>query len=448
METQTNLPNKETLGFFSKNRTLLKGFFISFLILALLIPTFFVSQLIDERKQRNEEVKHEIANQWSTEQTLTGPMLVIPFQQNEKGSDGKVSLVKRKAYFLPEELTINGNLIPDFRARSSIFKLLVYTANLNISGKYSPLQLQKLNISKENLLMNEAFISFGLSDYTGIQEQMKINWNGKEYDFNAGINSADYIDKGLHTPIALTLDDIDKEHSFSMKLVLRGSEQIQFVPIGKSTTVSVNANWAYPDFRGKTLPERIIKDGKFAATWKAFDLNREFPQQWKEGEKIEFAQSAFGVNLLQPLDNYGKSTRTIKYAILVIMLTFVVYFFIEVLQKKNVHAVQYVLIGFALCLFYTLLLSISEYTSYTIAYIVSALATILLISLYTRSVFANNKTAVVFGSFLSLLYIFIFVLIQLQDGALLAGSIGLFIILATIMYFSRRIDWYGNPDVR
>ncbi|HOZ50353.1 MAG TPA: cell envelope integrity protein CreD [Chitinophagaceae bacterium] len=444
MNPESHSEKQEPLSILARNRNLIKGFFISFLILALLIPTYFIGNIIDERKQRNEDVKKEIASQWSTDQTISGPVLVIPYLIHNKASDGKISTIKQFAYFLPDELIINGNLLPDFRARSSIFKLLVYTANLSVSGKFSPLAIFKLNILQENLLLNEAFLTFGLSDYTGIQEKMKINWDGKEYDFNAGINSADYIEKGLHTPIQLSVDDLNKDKKFSMKMMLRGSEQIQFIPLGKSTTVSVDAAWPHPDFKGKTLPERVIKDGKFAAIWKAFDLNREFPQQWKSGAKINFQSSAFGVKMLQPLDNYGKATRTIKYAILVIMLTFVVYFFIEVMQKKQVHAVQYVLIGFALCLFYTLMLSISEYTSYSTAYLISAVATVLLISVYTRSVFSSNKTAGIFGGFLSLLYVFIFVLIQLQDGALLAGSIGLFIILAAIMYFSRKIDWHGK----
>jgi inner membrane protein len=441
MDTQPEFPQQET-SIFQRNKNLIKGFMISFLILALLIPTFFISQLIQERQHRNEEVKREIASQWSTSQTLTGPILVIPFLQVEKNSDNKLISVKRYSYFLPEELKINGMLLQDSRARSTIFKLIVYTANLTISGTYNPLKLSKLNIPSENLLLNEAFIAYGLSDYTGIQEQMKINWDGKQFDFNAGSNQVDFLTKGLHTPMPLSPEDVNKSHIFEMKITLRGSEEIDFTPVGKSTQVTLTSKWPHPDFKGKTLPEKSISDSGFTANWKAFDLNREFPQEWKEGNEVEINNSNFGVNLIQPLDNYAKTSRTIKYAILVIMLTFVIYFFIEVLQKKNVHTVQYVLIGFSLCIFYTLLLSISEYTSFVSSYSISALATILLISLYTKSVFSSFKTASIFGGFLTLLYLFIFILIQLQDGALLAGSIGLFLILAAIMYFSRKIEWY------
>lgn len=442
METQQSTP--ENPGFFQKNRNLIKGFMISFLILALLIPTFFITQLIRERQERNEEVKREIASQWSNAQTISGPVLVVPYLQTEKSTDDKFITVKHNAYFLPEDLKIEGDLGHDFRARSSIFKLIVYTAHLQISGNFSPLKLSKLNLSPENMLLNEAFISFGLSDYTGIQEQMKIKWDSTELDFSAGANQTTIFDKALYTPLALTSDAISKSHNFSMRVSLRGSESIHFIPVGKSTTVSLSSKWPNPDFQGRTLPEKSIKDSGFHATWKAFDLNRDFPQQWKESSEVNLLASKFGVNLLQPLDNYGKTSRTIKYAILLIMLTFVVYFFIEVLQKRSVHAVQYVLIGFALCIFYTLLLSISEYTSYTMAYLMAAGSTILLITLYTKSVFGSFKTAGIFGAFLSLLYVFIFILIQLQDGALLAGSIGLFLILAAIMYFSRKIDWYGK----
>jgi len=432
----------ENLTFFQRNKNLIKGFLISFLILALLIPTFFVSELIRERQNRNAEVKQEIALQWGNAQTLTGPILAVPYWQLEKDADNKPVTVKRLAYFLPEQIKVSGKLLPEFRERSTIFKLIVYTAQLSVEGTFNPLALAKLGIPAESMVPSEAFLLYGLSDYTGIQQQMKIVWDGQSYEYNAGTNQASCLSKGLHTPLPLQVADLSKAHSFSMNILLRGSEDIHFTPLGKSTEVNLSSTWPHPSFTGKTLPQHDISTQGFTAQWKAFDLNREFAQQWKSETEVNFEESTFGVSLLQPLDNYGKTSRTVKYAILVIMLTFVLYFFIEVLQKKSVHAVQYVLIGFALVIFYTLLLSISEYTSFVNAYLLSAGATISLISAYTRSVFGSMKTAALFGSFLTALYVFIFTLIQLQDGALLAGSIGLFLILAAIMYFSRKIEWY------
>ncbi|HAD33195.1 MAG TPA: hypothetical protein DCF44_01615, partial [Chitinophagaceae bacterium] len=151
------LPEHPSGNIFNRNRSLLKGFMISFLILMLLIPTYFIGQLIRERQNRNEEVKREIATQWSGSQNLNGPILVIPYLQIEKTSDQKLISVKRYAYFLPDELKINGRMDHDFRSRSSIFKLIVYTAQLQIIGKFSPLSLSKLNLLHENLLPNEAY---------------------------------------------------------------------------------------------------------------------------------------------------------------------------------------------------------------------------------------------------------------------------------------------------
>ena len=185
----------------------------------------------------------------------------------------------------------------------------------------------------------------------------------------------------------------------------------------------------------------------FVANWKVLHFNREFPQAWIDTE-IDISNSAFGINLLQPNDAYGKSLRAVKYAILFISLTFCLYFFLELFQKRSVHSMQYVLVGLALCIFYTLLLSLSEYIDFNFAYLVAATATVLLIALYTKSIFEKWSIGMFFGIFLGLLYAFIFVLIQLQDGALLFGSIGLFVLLAVVMYYSRRIDWNSSRTVK
>jgi inner membrane protein len=157
---------------------------------------------------------------------------------------------------------------------------------------------------------------------------------------------------------------------------------------------------------------------------------------------------AFGVTMVQPADQYAKTNRSVKYAILFVGLTFAMFFIIELMQKKNVHPVQYVLIGLALIIFYTLLLSISEFTGFNIAYAIAGSATVILIGIYAGSLFASIKTSLVLSTFIGLLYGFIYVLIQLEDTALLAGSIGLFGLLAIAMYFSKRINWYGSNSTQ
>lgn len=272
-----------------------------------------------------------------------------------------------------------------------------------------------------------------------INNSLGVSYNGNNNRlYPSDESNMERNSKALTVNIPFDASTIAQNHSFDMQLYLRGREKIFFTPLGMNTIVKMKSNWKDRDFTGNYLPDSsIVKQDGFEAEWKVY---RSVPPQQKTVLN-NLDKSKFGVNLIQPLENYGKTQRSIKYAILVIMLTFVVYFFIEVLQKKSIHAIQYMLIGFALCIFYTLLLSISEYVEFVQAYLIAALATILLIILYTKIVFQSMKTASIFAGFLSMLYAFIFVLIQLQDGALLAGSVGLFLILSGIMYFSRKIEW-------
>ena len=147
------------------------------------------------------------------------------------------------------------------------------------------------------------------------------------------------------------------------------------------------------------------------------------------------------------MDNYHQAMRAVKYAILFIALTFMIFFFVEVLNRRRIHPFQYILVGLALCLFYTLLVSISEHIPFNAAYAVSTTATLILITLYVWAIFANRNLTALVGGTLFILYGFIFILLQLEDYALLMGSIGLFVVLAIIMYYSRKIDWYNVNNV-
>jgi inner membrane protein len=170
-------------------------------------------------------------------------------------------------------------------------------------------------------------------------------------------------------------------------------------------------------------------------------LNRNYPQSWRN-TAYTIKESYFGVDLIVPVDHYLKSMRSAKYAILIISLTFIVYFFIELLGKIRVHPFQYILVGLAICIFYSLLLSFSEHMNFDGAYILSGLLVISAISLYSRSIFKKPMPSILLSLILILIYGFIYVIIQLQDYALLVGSIGLFLVLVTIMYLSQKVKWY------
>jgi inner membrane protein len=431
----TQIPN-----FWQRNRVTFKGILVGILILILLIPTAFIHGLIIERKGRQAEVAAEVSSKWAGSQTISGPFVIIPYQEEVKDNNGKIVLVRHLAYFLPEQLNINGNILPEIRSRS-IYKVVLYKTALKVQGNFAASYFSDLGISPDKFLFKEAQLCFGLTDNRGIDDQLTINWNGSERSFNAGVPKNALVNSGVSVPISISPADSSKPLSFNIELQLRGSAYLFFTPLGKQTQVHLTSPWTNPSFDGNFLPSgKQITDKGFTADWKILHFNREFPQAWVDTE-ININSSSFGLNLLQPNDAYGKTLRAVKYAILFISLTFCLYFFIELFQKRTVHPMQYILVGLALCIFYTLLLSVSEYLDFNLSYIIAATATVLLITFYTKSLFLKWNIALLFGLFLGLLYTFIFILIQLQDGALLFGSIGLFVLLATVMYYSRKIDW-------
>jgi inner membrane protein len=446
-------------NFMTRNRITLLAILVGILSLVLLIPAAFIQDLVRERKGRRQEVQEEVSSKWSGEQTVTGPVIAVPFVEREVDTDDpkKIRLLQRTAFFLPERLGITAHVNPQTRNRS-IFQVTVYDSEISMEGSFAPLDFAAMHIPPSDIRFDQAAVFFGLSDFRGIEEQVAMTWDGKNLNFNAGLPGDAPIPSGLQS--ALTLDPAlaSKPVSFHMTLKLRGSDRLFFTPVGKTTEVHMNSTWADPSFDGNFLPvTKDVSEKGFKADWKVLHVNRNFPQSWKDGDLKNVKDddvrtinanpilaSAFGTRLLVSGDGYARTERSVKYALLFIMLTFTLYFFIELFQKKRVHPLQYVLVGIALCIFYLLLLSISEYTGFNTAYAIASLATVTLVTLYTRSVFGQWKVGAIFGSVLAFLYTFIFVLIQMEDGSLLFGSIGLFAVLALVMWFSRKVDWYGK----
>jgi inner membrane protein len=447
----------------SSNKILVKGIITALIVLAMLVPTVFVSNIITEREQRQKYVVQEVSSKWSSEQTLTGPYLYIPYVVKEKGDNNKEIDVTKKLIILPENLDVVGNLQSEIRPRS-IYKVLLYKSNLASKGDFV-IKIPK-EIDVNTIVFSEAKICFGLSDFRGIEEKVNIKFNGLVYELSPGLPTTDlcvinnnfdakYSETraatksesetvGLSSNINLSAADFDKSISFTMQLKIKGSERLHFLPLSGNSSFALTSNCANPSFDGNNLPnEREVTPQGFKAKWTFNKANLPFSTTLKS---VNFKKEAytFGVTLVQPADQYAKTMRCVKYAILFIALTFAFFFIIELMQKKAVHPVQYVLVGLALVIFFILLLSISEFLLFNIAYLIAAIATVLLITIYIHSHFKKATTSLLFMSVLSSLYGFIFVLISLEDTALLVGSIGLFIILAVIMYASRKINWYGE----
>ncbi len=419
---------------------------IVIITLLLLIPTSMIEHLIYERELTQNQAINEVSSKWAEHQTISGPFVSIPYyryvkERSANDSIEKIVQIKDYIHILPSKLKISGNINPEKRHRG-IYEIIVYNSNLNIEGVFNNLDISALDIDPKNVLFDKAEFVIGINDLRGIEQQVSLAWNDKNIFFNPGVSSNDVINTGINALLNITPNDSSR-YQFSLSLDLKGSQLLYFTPVGKVTDINLISEWANPSFNGAFLPDkREVTDKGFSANWNVLHLNRNYPQIWT-GSRHSIRNSSFGIDLLLPIDNYQKSYRSIRYAILFIAFTFLVFFFIEVLNKVFIHPIQYILVGVALLVFYTLLLSISEHLNYNLAFIISALATLGLIAGYVRAILNSGKLTLLISGILTVLYTFIFTIIQLQDYALLIGSIGIFIILGLVMYFSRKIDWYN-----
>ncbi len=439
-KTTTMYTEQPTLPASQNNKILIKGLITGALILLMLIPTIFISNLVEEREARQKEVVKEVSSKWATAQTLSAPFLVVPYIDTFLNSDGKAVATKTNLILLANDLLVNGKIIPEQRPRS-IYKVLLYKTDINFSGNFKiawPADVQLSRVDFAN-----AKVCFNLSDFKGIEEEIYINFAGQNKRLIPGIPVENFGKVGLSVPVVLSPETAAAGIVFSMNVKVKGSEQLHFVPLGSTSKYSLSSAWPSPSFDGEMLPnQRQVSDSGFSARWNFTQANLPFANVMRSAS-VQTNMMDFGVSLVQPADQYNKTMRSVKYGILFIGLTFAFFFIIELMQNKPFHPVQYILVGLALVIFYTLLLAISEYILFDYAYFIAAAATILLISFYAKSHFNSWKTGSIFFMLLSCLYGFIFVLIRLEDTALLVGSIGLFIVLALVMFGSRKISWYG-----
>ncbi len=402
MEQNTRVPDQQS--FFERNRTLIKGFLIGFLILLMLIPASFIESLVNERKQRQQEVIDEISSKWAAPQTIVGPVLVVPYKEYLKDKDGKVLEQRKRIYLLPDQLYIDGKMLPEVRHRS-LYDVTLYRSITTLKGQFNSQSFKNLNIDPGYIAWDDCYLMLGIDDARGLEEEVKLQWNGQIHTLEAGIPDNSPLQSGLSAQVAL---NAEAPVAFSLDIKLKGSELLYFTPVGKTNEINLSAPWKDPAFDGQYLPvSSTISDQGFMATWKVLQVSRNYPQYWTAG-KYDLESSSFGVRLIQPTDSYAKTSRSVKYALLFIALTFTVFFFLEILQKQQVHPLQYLLVGFALCIFYTLLLSISEYTGFNPAYIIAAVATVVLTGLYVWTMFRKGKIALGFSLALGGLYTYIF----------------------------------------
>ncbi len=418
-----------------------------FLTFLFTIPLLMVSDQVNERSSRRNNAVYEVNSKWGFRQNVIGPVLCIPYHYYYKDQKNIVRKKRKLAYFLPEELKINGRVETEKRSRGLYEVVLYRVDDLDLSGKFRFPDFRKLKIEEGNVLWDDAFISVGISDTRGIKKDVSLSLNGKKRGFEPGVNSVGMFKSGIHAPLGSFGKMKGRDLNFGFTVTIQGSSSLSFAPLGKETVVHIHSPWEHPSFFGSYLPyKREISEKGFNAGWKVSYFGRNFPQEWTEDtgpQSSEIENVLFGVRLYMPVDFYQKCQRAVKYGLLVISLTFLVFFLFEILNGLSIHPIQYIMVGFALSVFYMLFLSFSEHLNFVLSYIIAAVATIGLISGYSIKVLKTRGRTSILSGVLVCLYGYLFVLLQNRDYALLIGSMGLFLILASVMYITRNIDWYN-----
>ena len=429
---------------FIRNSATIKVASIGFLVALLLIPTSMISGLVRERSSTRDEVIQEISQKWGDRQVITGPFLCVPFESTEMEKNGKSKSRILHVNILPESLQISGQIVPHIRYRS-IYEAVLYQTQIDINCRFSLPKSDQLSMPVEKFLFDKAAFSIGITDMRGIKENITIQFNDKIFKGGPGLKTTDIAASGVSCVVPLPPSSLKLD--FNTKLSLNGSQELQFIPVGEITSVQLTSEWTSPSFKGAFLPENpTLTDKGFSANWHILHLNRNFPQFWV-GNQYQVHGSAFGRKLLVTADVYQKLTRIVKYALMFIIFTFSAFFLSEIIHQKRVHPIQYMLIGFAIVLFYALLLSISEHLNFNLSYALSALAITTIITGYSNAILRSYYFALTVCGIMVTLYGYLYIVLQLADYALVMGCIGLFLILATIMYITRKIDWYSlNED--
>lgn len=445
MENNENFLERAGITFHRKLS--FKLIILGLLTLVLLIPKIMVTSLIDERKITAETAKAEVMDKWSNSQVVSGPFLLIPYKKHLVDSDKKETVVEETMVILPKKFEIRGELFPKTLNRN-IYDVVVYDSELKLNGQFILPDFKKFELDSQNILWEKAQVNLCIQDLRGIGEEAVLGWNGSRIAFSPGLsNPASFSNNGISALVPLK-EGAGFPATFSVNLKLKGSQSLLMTPVGENTYAELKSTWNDPKFTGNFLPlERTITPAGFTASWNVLHFNRSYPQQWilQNESKIEMTEiknSGFGVELVTMADNYQKNMRSAKYGILIIMISFIIFFFFEITTKKRIHPFQYVMAGCGIVIFYLLLLSISEHTGFNKAYIISTIAVVTLIFFYSRTFIASIRSSVGFSLALITCYGFVFLLLQMESFALLTGSIGLFLILALIMFMTRNVNWY------
>lgn len=431
-----------------------KLFMVGLITVILLLPLQWVKMLIEERADRQSEVVYEVSEKWGEDIYIYGPILKIPYQTltQQTLTDPKTNATVKQwikkthyAYFFPDELITEADVKMQKPLKRGIYQSNVFSASFDSKGFFGQPDFSGQDIQEEHILWDQATLLIRTTNQKRLTGQVQMKWGENTYRFEPTAVTQSHDGTTTLESEEINLENLktNAKESFAFQLAFNGSHSVRLAPIGKTTKTTMTSNWHSPSFMGNFLPSpenKQLSAQGFNVQWEVLHYNRPFAQ--RSFEQIQQVESyAYGVDFITPVDQYQQNERASKYGFLVIGLTFLIFFLIQNVSKIDIHIFQYMMIGLALVMFYTLLISITEHSSFLKAYLIAGSSVVVLITLYSKSILKNLKFPLLIGASLTALYTFIFVIIQLEDYALLTGSIGLFIILAAVMYFSRKIDW-------
>ena len=436
---------------------------VLFLSVVMQVPVLMIEGLIAERRTRRDAALDEVASSWGRAQTVTGPILVLPYVRrvHERTVDGKavVREVRQRLRILPRTLQVEGRLEPQERRRG-IFAVPVYESDLTLSGTFAALDPTKFPTSKDDVTFQwaDAHVVVGIADPRSIQEATALDWGGRAIPFEPGTRSLGDPPVGIHAPLGWTGEPPPgaAPMPFRLPLKLHGSVGFRVVPAGEQTDVHLVSPWPSPSYKGAWLPTRhTTRESGFDAQWSIPNLGRGLPSVLLD-EAVAvpavrrdvttmdggtLSALAFGVDLINPVDTYRLADRSVKYAFLFIVFTLGFLWLVEVLLGVPVHPVQLLLVAAALAVFYLLELSLAEHIGFKPAYAVATVAIVGMITAYAAAFLRSWRRALALGAAVAALYGYLYIVLVNEDAALLVGSIGLFAALAAVMFLTRKVDW-------
>lgn len=420
----------------------------------------YVNSIILERQMRQTEVKDQIARNSAGEQTMTGPVLVVPYVEEypEKIGEGKDEQIIMRSdtgnlYLLPEELQLTGAFSNEYK-KLGIYKALMYQLGGSIKGHFKlPAQLNLHSEHEQGVIrLKPAYLSMGISDARGIAGKPTLSWAHQTINFSQG-SQLSALGNGIHADLGAIDVSTEQSITFEIKLNLRGMETFNFVPIAENNTIALNSDWQHPHFNGSFLPDAAtqqIDEHGFSAKWAISSLsssNHASLINRLHGEK-EASLESLSVGFVEPINVYSQADRATKYGLLFISLTFAGFFIFEILKQLRIHPAQYTLVGLAMALFYLLLVSLAEHISFALAYASASLACVSLLAYYLSHVLKSTANGLFFASLLTALYGALYAILASEDNALLMGSLLVFGLLAVTMVVTRKIDWYQIGEVK